>query len=872
MRLPRVVRHRLRSLFGGEAADRELQRELAFHLEQLTRENIASGLEAREARLAARRALGSLALLEEQCRDQRRVRWWTDLRADARYAWRQLTKSPAFTGLALLTLALGVGAGIAVYTLGEALLLRFLPGREPERLVLIRSVHVRRGESGAGQEDFRDWQASNRVFERMVYTEFSQMSLTGQGEAERITGEAVSAGFFELLGVEPFLGRRFTPEEERPGGERAIMLSHGLWVRKFGARPDIPGVVVALDGRPYRIAGVMPKDFRFNVGHLAEYWTPIAYVNHGRAQHQYYAFARLKPGATVAAAQAEMSRIARRLAEAYPDTHAGWDVRVQSLRGKMLAEFGPALAVFSAAVLIVLLVACGNVASLLLARGIGRAKEVGIRLALGAGRLRIARLLLTESLLLSFLGTAAGLALAAWLVQLAIAVAPAWMGLGAAVSVSPPLVGFTILIAICTGLGTGAWPAIRASRGDLQHALKESGASLVAGRGAGRTLNALVVAEIALSVVLLTFAGLLVKSFARLLRTDLGFRTDRLLTFRMTLPRSGYPNGPDQVRFCEKLLADLAALPGVVSAAAADAIPLGGAYSSVDVEIEGRANLGDWADRSAGNRNVTPDYFRTLGVPLHAGRGFSASDREDGEPVAIVNQAFVRRFLGGENALGKRLRLGSGRWQRIVGVTGDLRFGGPAREVRPETFTPFAQDPWVQFVALRTATPVEPFIAAARAVVRALDPDLPITQVRTMEEALAADTALPRHMTILVTCFAALALGMATLGLGGVMAYSVSRKKREIGLRMALGARGADISAAVARHAAKLALCGLAIGMPTALAAARLAGSLLYGVRPGDPAVAVLAPLALAAVALPACILPARRAARVDPMTALRQE
>jgi predicted permease len=873
VRLFRVFAQRARSLFRGAQVDRELENELAYHLELLTRENIASGMDAGKARLAARRALGGMAQIEEQCRDQRRVGWLTDLQKDAAYAWRMLRKSPGFTALAALTLALGAGASIAVYTLAESLLLRSLPYPAPERLVAIYSVHVQRGQpESVGQENFRDWQSANTVFERMTFTEFSQMTLTGLGDAERVTGRVVSDGFFETLGVPPALGRWFTPEEQKPGGDRVILLSHGLWVRKMGARPDVVGATMFFNDRAYRVTGVMPERFRFNDGALAEYWTPIRYRSSGnRKQHQYAAYARLKPGVTVAAAQTQMSQIARSLEQAYPD-NSGWGVRVASLRGELLETIGPGIGIFAAAALIVVLVGCANVASLLLARGIGRRKEIAVRIAIGASRRRVVRLLLTESLLLSGLGALAGLAVAAWLVRLAIAAAPPWLQLGAMVSVSPTLVVFVLALTLCTGLLTGMWPALRGSRANLQNDLKESGSSLVAGRQQHRALDSLVVVQIALAVVLLTFAGLLSRSFVFLLHTDLGYRTDHLLSFRIAPPSSRYRNDPARLQFWNTLLPKLAALPGVVSAAAADGIPLGGTYNADGVEVEGQPPSRDWAERTSRVSSATPDYFRTMGIPLRAGRGFTSLDTAESEPVLVVNEAFRRRLMPDADPIGRRVRFGSGKWSRIVGIVGDLRYQGPTQPVEAEAYTPFTQDPWIEFVVLRTAVPEEGLLSTVRNVVRGMDPGIPITQVRTMRQSLDLDTAVPREMMTLVVGFAAITLGMATLGLAGVMAYTVSRRKCEIGLRMALGARGGDISRAVIRNAARLILAGSAIGVLCAYAGVRVLESVLYGLRPHDPATLAAAPLALGAIALLACLWPARRAASIEPMAALRQD
>jgi predicted permease len=829
-------------------------------------------MDAGDARLAARRTLGGVASIEDQCRDQRRVGWVTDLQKDVAYAWRMLRKSPGFTALAVVTLAVGVGASIAVYTLAESLVLRSLPYPAPERLVAIYSVHVQRGEPEAvGQENFRDWQSANTVFDRMALTEFSQMTLTGWGDAERITGRTVSEGFFEMLGVAPRLGRWFTPEEQKPGADRVILLSHAFWVRKMGARPDVVGSAIFLSDRAYRITGVMPASFRFNEGAVADYWTPIRYRSSGRKQHQYAAYARLKPGVAVAAAQTQMSEIARRLERDFPD-NSGWGVRVVSLRGKLLRQFGPVIEIFGLAALIVVLVGCANVAGLLLARGIGRRKEIAVRIAIGASGRRVVRLLLTESLLLSGLGAVGGLAIAAWLIHLAIAAAPPWLQLGAMVEVSPALVIFVLALTLSTGLLTGLWPALRGARANLQNDLKESGSSLVAGRRQHRAMDILVVVQIALAVVLLTFAGLLARSFASLLQTNLGYRADHLLTFRMAPPSSRYGSDAARLQFWNTLLPKLAALPGVVSAAAADGVPMGGTYSAGPVEVEGRPASRDWAERTSRMSSVTAGYFKTIGVPLRAGRGIGALDTAESEPVVVVNEAFRRRLIPDANPIGKRVRFGNERWLRIVGIIGDLRYQGPTGVVEPEAYTPFTQDPWLEFVALRTAVPEEGLLTAVRAVVREVDPGIPITQVRTMRESIDLATAVPREMMTLVLGFALITVGMATLGLAGVMAYTVSRRKCEIGLRLALGARGSDISREVIRSAARLILAGSAIGVLCAYAGVRVLESVLYGVRPHDPAMLAAAPVTLGAIALLACLGPAHRAASIEPMAALRQD
>jgi len=790
---------------------------------------------------------------------------------DLVYAWRGLRRSPGVAALAVFTLALGVGASIAVYALAEALLVRSLPYPAAERLVAITDTNPRHGDSnGVGQENFRAWQAANTVFERMAYSEWSQVTLTGYGDAERITGRAVSPGFFEILGVQPQLGRWFTPEEQQPGAAQVVLLSHRLWARKFGSRPDVVGSTLEVNGRPYRVAGVMPANFRFNDGDVVEYWAPIAYRSHGRQQHQYAAHARLKPGVTVAAAQAQMSQIAGRLAQMYPD-NAGWGVRVRSMRRDLLEELGPGLGLFGAAALMVLLVACGNVAGLLLARGIGRQRELAVRMALGAGRGGVVRLLLAEGVVLSGLAAAGGIAVAGAILQLAVAAAPPWMDLGSTVQVTPGLAAFAIGLTLATGLATGLWPALRGSRANVQAGLKESG-GLVAGRRQTRSLGVLVVGEIALAVVLLTAAGLLARSVAALAHTSLGYRTDHVLTFRMPMPSSRYRTPEARLQFWDRLLAEVTALPGVVSAAAAGGVPLGGTFSGEGVEIEGDPSHHDWADLMTRVDSVTPDYFRTLGIALQAGRGFDAGDGPQAEPVAAVNQAFARKLLAGRTAVGARVRLGSGPWLRIVGVVGDSRYSGPAGGTMPEAYQPYRQSPYLQFMAIHTAVPEQAALESVRRVVRRLDPQLPMSQVRTMRESVDLSMRLERQLMAMVTGFAAVTLAMATLGLGGVMAYVVSRRRREIGVRMALGAARSDIARGVMGQAARLVAAGSALGLMAALAGSRLIESLLYGVKPRDPAVALAAAAALALAALAACVLPVRRAAAVDPMAALRDE
>ncbi|MBI1356813.1 MAG: FtsX-like permease family protein [Acidobacteria bacterium] len=869
MRLPRILRQRLRSLFRASQANAELARELEMHLDELTREYIADGMDPAEARRAARRVLGGVAQIEEQCREHRRVSGLLDPLRDFAQAGRSLAKSPGFTALATLTLALGVGGGVAAYALCEALLLRSLPYPEPERLVSVENLHRRQPRGGfVSQEKFRDWQAAAQSFERIAIAELSEATLTGDGEAERIEGRAVSPGFFEMLGVQPQLGRRLTPEEQQPGAACALLVSHDFWTRRLGARADAVGRTAILNGEPCRIAGVMPPRFHFDESGfgVAEYWRPIAAVTHNRLYSSYLAYARLRPGTSLETAQAEMDRIAARLEATYPEDK-DWQVRVKSMRGTLLERFGQELAIFSAAALVVLLAACANVAGLLLARGVGRAREIAVRAALGAGRARLIRLLLAESLLLSGFASALGVLFAAWLLQTAIAASPAPMHLADSIVVSPWLVAFAVGLTVLSSLLAGLWPALRGSRTRLERDLRESGSGLVSGRRQIRSLRALVVTEAALSVLLLCFAGLLAKSFAHLLQADLGYRTESLLGVEVPLPPSRYRTAADRLRFWNALLDEAGRIPGALSAAASDSVPLGGRYPAAPVEVEGPSGPRDPAESTAFVAIVSPGYFQTLGIPLRAGRELGSET----EPSVIVNQAFVRKFLADREPIGARVRIGSA-WMPVIGVVEDALYFGPKSVQGPEAraYGPHTLGAYLQFLSIHTAGAEQSVVEAVREIVRRLDPQVPVAQTRTMRQSIDGALSTERQMLAALAGFSAIALAMAATGLSGVMLYTVSRRRREIGLRMALGAQPADIRREVLGGAVKLVAAGSALGAAAALAGGRALESLLYGVHWYDPAALAAAPALLLVAALAACLPPSRRASSIEPMEALR--
>jgi putative ABC transport system permease protein len=796
---------------------------------------------------------------------------------DLRHAVRVLGRSPGLALVVVLTLALGIGANTAIFSVAEALVVRLLPIPGAERVVALDAIHDGQP-GGVGPDDFTDWQRQNTVFERMAYSGFTQAVLAGQslpgaGEPERVTGATVSDGFFPLLGVRPALGRWFLPGDQEAGRGQVVILSHELW-RRFAGRADIVGRSLTLGDRSYTVVGVMPDGFRFNEGYPCEYWIPVGHEASGRNVHQYSAYARLRPGVSVASAQDEMSAIARRLDRMYPETNTGWGVVVTPLRDELLGDMRPAILILFAAVGLVLLIACANVASLLMARATARGREITVRRALGASRVAIARLLLTESLLLALAAAALGLILAVWGTQLARAAAPAWLDLRSIVYVDRNVLAFTVALSVLTGLLTGLAPALLGSHADLSAQLRQGTAGAGTGVRHSRTLGALVVTEVALATVLLLAAGLLVRSFVRLLDVNLGFGARDVLVVRLQLPEARYPTANQRAEFYRQLVERVRGLPGVVAAGAVDAIPLGGQYSGGPIEIEGRPAPRDRSLQQAAYREATPDYFRTLGIPLLAGRQLSDRDRDQSERVAVVNETLARRYFGGGRAIGRRIRpSGDTAWSTIVGVVGDVRHSAPERAEGAALYLPHAQAPAPHmFLAVRTSVPTASLAGPVRGAIRTLDPALAPLQVRTMEQAVAAALAPRREILMLIGFFAAVALGLAALGLAGVMWYGVTQRTREIGIRLALGARRSDVLRLVLRRGLALTIAGLAIGLAAALATTRLLSSLLFGTGARDPVVFVVVPVVLAAVAVAADYVPARRAATVDPMVALRAE
>ncbi|HWS87821.1 MAG TPA: ABC transporter permease [Pyrinomonadaceae bacterium] len=795
---------------------------------------------------------------------------------DMRYAVRRLLKSPGFAAVAVGALALGIGANTAIFSVVNSVLLRPLPYPAPEQLVQLWEARPRQNMPRVeiAPHEFLAWAEQSQSFQRIAATDVAQYNLTGRGEPERVTGALLSAGYLPLLGVTPVQGRAFLEEEDRPGANDVVVLSNELWQTRFNSDPSIAGQTLNLDGVACTIVGVLPRDFRLPQN--AALARPIAFNAEDRARpgsHFLNVFGRLKEGVTVAQAEAEMATVAARVEQSLGGTNVGHQVVVVPLHEQIVGGSRTALLVLLGAVALVLLIACANVANLLLARAAARRREVAVRAALGASRWRIVRQLLAESLLLSAAGGALGLLLAVWGVELLVRLDPTGVERAGEVTLDWRVLAFTLGLSLLTGLLFGLAPALQASKADFVEALKEGGRT---GQGLARSRlrSGLVVGEVALTLVLLVGAGLLLKSFSRLLAVDPGLDPRNVLTMDVALPPAKYDEPQRVTAFYERLLQEAAALPGVEAAGAVSVLPLAGDDNSNFVQIEGRAPLPAGQALRAGRRNVSADYFRALGIALKRGRGFAASDARDAQPVLVINEAMARTFFQGEEPVGKRIRTGDrSPWVEIVGVVGDVRHRGLDVDTRPEMFFPQTQTPSRRMtLVVRAAGDPHALAAPLRERVRSIDQDQPVGNVRTMEEWVSESVASQRFTAALLGVFAAAAAGLAALGLYGVVSYSVAQRTHEIGLRVALGAQPRDVLRLVIGQGMALTLVGVAVGVAAALALTRVISGLLFGVGATDPGVFVAVPLLLAAVALLACYLPARRATKVDPMVALRYE
>jgi putative ABC transport system permease protein len=804
---------------------------------------------------------------------------------DLRLGLRRLLKAPAFSAIVILTLALGIGANTAIFSVIDAVLLRPLAYREPERLVTIVHVYpsLNALEAPVSVPGFRDYRDEIGIFDGVAVESQQGFNLTGMGEPQRVLAARVSAQYFSTLGVAPALGRTLLPDENEESGAKVAILGHGLWQRLFGGEPSAIGKTMSLNGEPYEIVGVMPATFRAFFSGDAELWIPIRfqpenYADGNRTNEWLNLTARLKPGVTMEQAEARVRDFATQLKQRFPDEYPpNWTLRAFPLAERMTGRIRPVLLVMLGAVGMVLLIACANVANLLLARGASRSKEIAIRTALGAGRGQLVRQLLTESVLLAVVGGALGLGLA-WLAVRGLgALNPGNLPRADEIAINATVLLFTLALALITGLVFGLAPAVHASRADLHGTLKEGGRSATADRSGRGLRSALVVAEMALALTLLAGAGLLVKSVARLSAVDTGFRPEQLLTFQLALPAAKYASDTAAIAFYDEALAAIAAIPGVRGVGATSVLPFGGSWSTGSFTVEGYQTPEGQPDPWGDIRIVTSDYLRALGAPLIRGRHLAAQDGLGTPPVAVVDEEMVRRFWPTGDPIGKRITFGevtdSTEWITVVGVVGHTKHEALDAESRVQLYLPQSQRGLRGMtVVVRTTGDPLAQTASVRRVVAGVDADLPIARIASMESLVEASVGQRRLAMILLAAFASIALVLAAVGIYGVMAFSVAQRTHELGVRMALGAGRRRVLALVVRQGMTLAALGVVIGLLGALGLTRVIGSQLYAVRATDPTTLTLVAILLAGTALLATLVPALRATRVDPVVALREE
>jgi len=878
MRALDKVRLRLRSLFRRSNVERELEDELRFHLDLLTEEDIAAGVPPAEARSAALRKIGGISQFQEECRDMRRVNYIDDLLRDLQYAGRNLRRSPGFATLAVLIMALGIGANTAVFSVVNTVLLKPLSFRDPDRIVTL-SDFLSTGQSPTALSkqvsipDFQDWHDQSSSFEAMAYYSSREEATIANGAAEFARRTPVSPEFFRVFVVEPIVGRPFTAEEMKRGSGGAAMISYAFWQSHFGGDPRVLGQTIRAPG-PRPIAGVLPPGFRFP--NNTDVWVSAVGPPGSRGGQSWLAIGRLKASVTLEQAQAEMTTIARRLEQQYPESNKGRSVAVTRMRDEMVGNVRLTLYLLLGAVSVVLLIACANTATLLLGKATARTREVAVRAALGASRHRIVKQLVTESLLLAFIAGASGLLLAYLGSKALVALAPADLPRLAEIGVDRWVLAFTLGISLITSLLFGVVPALYASKVDLSDALKQGATRLVGGGGMMRMRGVLVVAEIALAAVLVCGAGLLIKSLVALHNVALGFRPENVLVMRATVT-APHPFGLGPTRqFFKDMLSRASSIPGVL-AAGATMTPPGNVDSTGAYMIGPLPANPDWTRAPfVVTSIVAPGTFAALGIPLKSGRDFTDNDVMDRPFVAIVNEALVRKSMANQDPIGQTIHcpFDSLNGMTIIGVVGDVHQRGPERESMPECYMPYGQHafngPALNMV-VRTAGDPNALAETLRRLARERSSDVPM-KFTTMEAMLSENVAAPRFRTLLFAVFAGLALCLAMAGVYGVMAYAVGQRSNEIGLRIALGACTGSVLQLIFRQALALAGLGLVLGLAVAVTGTRLLTSVLFRVQPNDPIVYVAVAVLLGVVALVASYVPARRASKIDPLTAIRQE
>ncbi len=798
---------------------------------------------------------------------------------DLRHALRSLWKRPGFSVVAIITLALAIGAITSIFTVVNGVLLRPLPYQEPDRII---TLWQRNDKTGALRDDvspanFLDWKERNRVFEQLAAADPYSFDFDGSEGPESLESWLVTDGFFDVLGVNALHGRTFVPEEFQEGNDRVVVLSHGAWQRRFGSDPTAVGRTIQLDKQPFTIVGVLPPRVKFPAD--KEIWVPRTFTEEDRQDRfgtRFVVIGRLKTGATLAQAASELNTISAQLAQENPRTNADIGVTAIALPEQITGPVRPALLILLGAVVFVLLIACANIANLLLVRGAERGREFAIRAALGAGRARLIRQLITESVVLALVGGGCGILLAQWGVDLLLAFSPTSLPRLDEVSLDARVLGFAVCISVLTALMFGLAPAIRFSKPDLQESLKEGGRTATAGLFRQRFRNVLVVTEIALALVLLIGAGLLIRSFVQLLNVNPGFTTDKILALQVFI-WDEIPEPEKRLPFYDQAFERVAAIPGVESVGGVSSLPFFRFEMPTTFTVEGRPSLAPGQEHSAYRGMATPDYFRTLGIPLKQGRFFTRFDDSRSDGVVLINESLARRYFPGEDPLDKKVLLRTREGQpvprTIVGVIGDMRPDGLDSDPRPEIYLPYHQTSFGEMTfVIRTTSDPQQVLPAVKQQMWSLNKDITFYRVATMEQLVSESLATRRFNLFLLSTFAAIALVLAGVGIYGLISFATNQRTHEIGVRMALGAQAGDVLTMVVRQGMILALVGVGLGLVAALALTRLMSSLLFGVTPTDPLTYVGVSVLLSTVALLACYIPARRATKVDPMVALRYE
>lgn len=882
--------HWLRRLFNKQHTERELDSELSFHLEQRAAELADSGMAPEEARRRARLEFGGVEGIKQECRESRRVHFFEVLLQDIKYGIRTMRRSPSFTIVAVFTLALGIGANTAIFSVVNAVLLRPLPFAEPARLV--RVWHVPPAKSFPGLTRFAvsaanylDWRAQNHTFENMAIFTGGSFILTGRGDAESLQSVQAAPNLFSVLGVQPLLGRTFAPDEDQPGRSNVAILTYPFWQTHFAADKGIIGRTITLNRENYRVIGVMGPSAHFpDWGQ--QIWTPLAWTDKEKAvrgEHHFGVVARLKAGVQVEEAQAEMDAISRRLAQQYPEDDAGWGATVVPLREALVGDVRPSLLMLLGAVAFVLLIACANVANLILARSISRCKEVAIRSALGASSRRLLQQILIETTMLALAGGLAGILIASLSTHLIVHFLEQKLPRALAVGLDARVLAFTFAISICTGVLAGLVPAWRLIKTDVNETLKQASDRVGADPGGNRARSVLVGAEVALALVLLVGAGLMIRSLSLLRQVDPGFDAHGAMAMDLPVAQTRYPQPQQQIAFFNQVLARVRSLPGVESAAVIDSLPMRGG-SHQPVTVEGRPPLPMSEQPEVDVRSISTGYLSAMHIPLLRGRDFAESDNADAPDVVLISQGMAARLWPNEDPIGKRLVLSffPGKTREIVGIVGDVKQEAlDDTDANATLYSPLNQvsapalGGWRSFgmtLVVRARPEQAGITSALTRAVHEVDAGQPVIHSTSLEQFVGETLSQPRFNMLVLAVFAGLALFLATIGIYSLLSYAVRRRVREIGIRMALGAQPGDVLRLVIVQGAKLALSGVAVGLLIAFPLTRLLAGLLFGVKPTDPLTFACVALLLCLVALLACYVPARRATQVNPTVALRSE